>query len=315
MAPAKTMVVDCPSKQPLPLHLDRFPNATVVKGIPTAEQFRRFLDGLDVVYTAETPYNYDLFDIAERMGVRSVLHYNYEFLDYLQRPNLPQPTVFAAPSLWHYNDVPYSNKVHLPVPTATERFPRIERDRATRILHIVGRPAIHDRNGTADLVTALQYVQSEITVTIRCQDPRYVPRLLTGARFPKNIDLRIQSGDSGNYWDNYDADVLVMPRRFGGLCLPVNEALAAGMPVVMPDISPNSWLPAEWLAPASFEGRFMAKTMIDLHTINHISLAARIDQFAGDPEFYRKAVEQALDIAGRYSWGALKPEYDRILKG
>lgn len=316
LRPAKTMVVDCPSLAPLPLHLDRFPGATVVHGFPTLADCREFLDGLDVVYTAETPYNQDLFSEAARMGVRSVLHYNFEFLAHLQNPDLPRPALFAAPSMWRYQDVPFANKTYLPVPIALDRFADVWRPStptATQFLHIVGRPAVGDRNGTKDLLAALPYVRSAVTVTIRCQDPAYVPSLLNPRSVPANVELVIVSADIPNYWDNYaGADVLVMPRRFGGLCLPVNEALGAGMPVIMPAISPNEWLPPDWLVPATKTGNFMAKTRIDLHTTDPRALAACIDRFATDRAFYAEAQTEARDWAKRNSWEALLPEYQRV---
>lgn len=316
LAPAKTMVVDCPSKAPLPIHLDRFPDATVVHGFPTAADCREFLDGLDVVYTAETPYNPQLFSLADELNVRTVLHYNFEFLAHLQHPHLPRPTLFAAPSMWRYGDVPFPNKTYLPVPIALDRFEGMQRDpkpTAKHFLHIVGRPAVGDRNGTTDLLAALPYVRSAVTVTIRCQDPAYVPSLLHRRHIPSNVELVIVSADIPNYWDAYlGADVLVMPRRFGGLCLPVNEALGAGMPVIMPNISPNGWLPADWLVPATKTGSFMAKTRIDLHTTDPRALAACIDRFATDRAFYATAETIARDIAKRNSWEALLPEYQRV---
>lgn len=319
LSPVRTMVVDCPSKAPLPLHLERFPGATVVKGFPAIADCREFLDGIDVVYTAETPYNPALFSEADAIGVRSVLHYNHEFLAHLQQPGLPTPTLFAAPSMWRYSEVPYRNKTFLPVPIALDRFADVQRpsrSTATDFLHIVGRPAVADRNGTADLLAALPYVRSSITVTIRCQDPAYVPSLLHARSLRSNIELVIQSADVPDYWENYRVgDVLVMPRRFGGLCLPAQEALGAGMPVIMPDIDPNdTWLPADWLVPATKSGEFMAKTRIDLHTSDPRALAAKIDQFASDRTFFAESQTTAADLAKRNSWDALLPEYQRVLE-
>lgn len=316
LSPAKTMVIDCPSKAPLPLHLERFPGATVVHGFPTAADCREFLTDLDVVYTAETPYNPELFSEAALMGVKTVLHFNFEFLAHLQNPSLPAPTLFAAPSMWRYQDVPFTNKTFLPVPIACDRFADVWRPStptAHQFLHIVGRPAVGDRNGTADLLGALPYVRSPITMTIRCQDPAYVPSLLNMRGVPANVELVIVSADIPNYWDAYTgADVLVMPRRFGGLCLPVNEALGAGMPVIMPAIEPNHWLPADWLVPATKSGSFMAKTRIDLHTTDPRALAERIDRFATDRAFYAESQTIATDLAKRNSWEALLPEYQRV---
>ena len=43
-------------------------------------------------------------------------------------------------------------------------------------------------------------------------------------------------------------NALIMPRRYGGLCLPMNEALTSGLPVIMSNTSPNdAVLPGDWL--------------------------------------------------------------------
>lgn len=313
MQPAKTMVIDCPSAKPLPLHLDRFPHATVIHGLPAAQDFQQWLQGLDVVYTAETGYGRALWSEAERLGVKTVLHLNREFLDVNDRP-----TLWAAPSMWRYDEIP-EPKCFLPVPIETDRFKNLStsdgtcKELARNFLHVVGRPAVHDRNGTHDLLQALQYVTSEVVVTVKCQEPGYVSSLI--GHTPDNVTLIVDSGDVPNYWDNYRGhDVLVMPRRFGGLCLPVNEALGAGMPVIMPDISPNNlWLPNEWLVPASKTGDFLAKTRVDIHATDPRLLAERIDQFAIDAEFFTKAQQQARDMAEGLSWAALKPTYEKVL--
>jgi glycosyltransferase involved in cell wall biosynthesis len=129
--------------------------------------------------------------------------------------------------------------------------------------------------------------------------------------------LHLDGADVTNYWDNYSSgDVLLMPRRFGGLCLPVNEALGAGMPVIMPDISPNNtWLPDEWLIPASRKGTFRAKQHIDFYSVDHRALAAKIDQLASDAEFYTKALATAADLREQLSWKNLLPEYQQVLAG
>lgn len=318
MKPARTLVIDCPSAQPLTPRFDRFPDATIVHGWPTVHDFEPFLDGLDVVYTAECDYTRDgtLYSLAQRMGVKTVLHLNWEFFDHARNPSLPRPSLFAAPSLWHYDEIP-NPKMLLPVPIESDRFDGMQRPSkptATHFLHIVGRPAVYDRNGTRDLLAALPYVRSRVTVTIRCQDPAYVPGLLHARSIPANVELVIHSADLPNYWDLYQiGDVLVMPRRFGGLSLPVNEALGAGIPVIMPNISPNNtWLPADWLVPATKTGQFTAKTCIDIHTTDPQALAAKIDQFATDRTFCAEAQTTARDLAKRLSWDALLPEYQRI---
>ena len=310
MAPAKTMVIDCPSQKPLPLHHDWYPDATWINGLPTAHDFNHWIPGLDVVYTAETGYSRCLWDIARQHDVRTVLHANYEFLD-----RRDTPTVWAAPSPWHFEDFP-TGTLYLPVPITRNpnHWPRTQ----NRFLHIVGRPAIHDRNGTIDLLNALRHIQSDVTVTIRCQEPGYVGWLTSehNIKTPNNVTLIVDnSGDIPNNNDLYiNQDVLVMPRRFGGLSLPVNEALGSGMPVIMPDISPNNrWLPYAWLVPASRTYDFMAKTRITVHETDQQALAAKIDHFATDPVFFQQQAERANEFSVSMSWDALRPNYLKAL--
>lgn len=314
--PAKTMVIDCTSAKPLPIRHDWYPNATWIKGTPRASDFAAWLPGLDVVYTAETPYSHSLFEVAQKMGVRTVLHVNPEFLDHIRKPYLPKPSLFACPTHWLWNRIP-EPKALLPVPVATERFTPHTAEKATRFLHVVGRPAIHDRAGTADLLLALESVTSEIAVTITCQEPGYVNQLMSvnNIHLPDNITLTVADGDVEDHADLYTGHhVLISPRRFGGLSLPMQEACAAGMPVIATEVSPNTdWLPADWLVRASYAGEFMAHTSVDLYTVDHHALAAKITQLAADKRYFQEASQQALAIAKQLSWEQLTPLYQRVL--
>lgn len=312
MNPARTMVIDLSRIDPkrLLLHLDRFPDAQVVDGMPTTADINHFLTDIDVVYTAETPYNYELYATAAQRGIPTVEHSNYEFLVY---PNsqLPRPTLFAAPSTWNYRDFP-DPKVLLPVPVATDRFrTRGHRQLARKFLHVVGHPAVGDRNGTGELLKALRLVRADITVTLRCQREGFIPRVLNT---PPNVRVVTSIADTRNYWDLYeDQDILVIPRKYGGLCLPALEGVAAGMPVIMPDISPNEWLPDPWRVAATQTSVVQAKRSVATYTINHGHLARLIDRFATDSEFYRDAVEYAGKLATENSWAAREPQYQEVL--
>lgn len=325
MEPAKTLVIDVGHLSNGGSHCNkatfvtRYPKAMRSIGWhPTPNTLRQFLVGLDVVFSAETPYDYRLFTLADQMGVRSVLQYNWEFFDYLKRTDLPAPTMFASPSTWHYSDVPHENKCLMPVPIATDRFtPREHGETATSFLHVVGRPAAHDRNGTLALLSCLQHITANVTVTIRSQLPGYVNGLMAAhqIRTPDNVTLVVHPHDITDYWQLYDeGDVLIMPRRFGGLCLPAQEAIGAGMPVIMPSISPNiDWLPADWLVDATLTGAFNARSSIALYSTSEHALAAKIDQFATDAAFYTDAQTKVADIASQLSWANMRPKYDRIL--
>lgn len=310
MHPAKTMVVNCPSAKPLPLRADWYPNATWIHGLPTAGDFHTWLQGLDVVYTAETGYNPDLWGEAQQASVKTVLHVNPEFLDRNDRP-----AVWAAPSMWRYDELP-DPKCFLPVPITPAECYETAGSTATNFVHVVGRPATRDRNGTEDLLKALQFVTATIRVTITCQEPGHVEGLVRRFHVPPNVELVVRSGDVQCNTDLYAGqDVLLMPRRFGGLSLPVNEALGAGLPVVMPRISPNdSWLPPDWLVCASQVGSFTVKqNVVDYFSVDHRELAQTIDRFAADAGFYAKAKTEALELRDQYSWETLLPTYQRVL--
>ena len=310
--PVKTLVVDCASQQPLPLHLDRFPGAAVVHGLPSVKDYRWLCTGVDVVLTAETGYG-NLWAEAQRSNTRTVLACNVEFLNKQDNPSL-----WAAPSLWRFDEIP-DRKTFLPVPIETDRFP-VRRwpvyATAKRFLHIVGRPTWNgrqdlNRNGTHDVIKALHHVTAEITVTFKCQAEGYVESLLTRAAIPGNVTVRVESGDAPNYWDAYtDQDVLLMPRRFGGLCLPVNEALGAGIPALMTDISPNNqWLPKAWLTPARYTDSFVAKQRVECFTVDHEAYAHRIDEFATSARVFADARMEAQRLAAELSWTSLRDTY------
>lgn len=323
--PDKTLVIDLSGIADSNDHcnkrafLDRFPGAQVHQGpTPPPEVIEEFLDGLDIIFSAETFYTQDFLHRSNHRKVKSVLQYNYEFLAHLTTPSLPHPTLFAAPSLWHYFATNLPNKVHLPVPIATDRFaPRATPPATARtFLHPVGRPAIYDRNGTEDVIAALEWVREEITMIFRCQRPGYVQNLLRRTILPVNVTVVVDDSAPEEYWRNYqDVDAVVLPRRYGGLCLPANEALGAHLPILMPDIDPNHrLLPREWLFPARVESEFRAANSVIVHRSDPVPIARLIDTLATDSQAYAQAVAQAARLASVYSWDDLLPEYHRTLK-
>lgn len=315
--PAKVLVINIPSEQPLDLRPERFRGAHTINGWPTPNDMAAFLQGLDAVYTAETPYHYSLFSIAEQMGIQTVLHVNPEFCDKLQR-DVPDPTLYLAPTTWMWDELPNPKRL-LPFPVDLTRFGmRQMADRATHFLHIVGRPAIHDRAGTVEFLYALENVKESVRVTIRCQTKDYVQSLIKvhDITIPAHVELDVKDVDVPNYWDMYEGQVLVAPRRYGGMSLPMQEAVANMMPVISTDVVPQrDWLPADWLVPVTETGTFMARTTIQNYRASEKALAAKIDQFASDAEYYQAQSYKAARIADTISWETLKPQYLEVLSG
>ena len=94
-------------------------------------------------------------------------------------------------------------------------------------------------------------------------------------------------------------DLMVLPRRYAGLCLPMNEALLSGLPVFMTNISPNNnVLPSDWLVDAQIIDQFKAKTLIDVYGANPRQLAEMVDDYIESDkkiEYKNKALEIGLN--------------------
>lgn len=314
--PDKTLLVDLSQIKGMPCHREWYPDATVTahpRGVASEQEMVRFLDGLDVVFVCETPISYRLFALARARGIRVVLQYNYEFLDYLRDPTLTKPTVFAAPSPWNVHKLDKGRFPHvwpLPVPIDPAEIPQRIITEAKTFLHIGGRPAARDRNGTLDFITlASRCADLGARWVLASQSPtQEIQRSLRGTHVEMVVDIQTLG-------DMYAAgDVMILPRRYGGFSFPAIEALTAGMPVLMPDIPPNtSWLPAEWLTPAAQTSQFQAKARIDVHTIDMPALESLVRRLWAEPATVQAWSQQARDIASTVTWEALLPLYREFL--
>jgi glycosyltransferase involved in cell wall biosynthesis len=319
MKPDRILLVDLSDLNGVETHHERFDDFNVVlsKGVPNRGTIDVFLDGLDVVFVCETPLNYLLFERARELGVKTILQPNHEFNDYYQNPNLPKPDLFALPSTWHYGDLPYENKMLLNVPVAREKLKKRRIKKFRNFLHVAGRPAIHDRNGTRETLFAFSKLPYEdITLTIRIQDKEMAEELRKGFKDDKRVI--IDDKDVENYWDGYKGfDCLVIPRKYGGLCLPMQEALGCGIPVIMTDVSPNNeFLPMDWLVAADRVGDFMTRSKIDIYQANDGVLANRMAEFylKTDKEV-REENQIAHDLGEMLSWENQEPKYREVFKG
>ena len=251
-------------------------------GFPTKEQIKEFLNQLDVVISCETFYDENFIDYSKKAGVKTILQYNYELFGNFSRPDLLIPDMLLAPSSWNIDIINkmFGDKtkiVHLPPPTSPQLFSNskiinLSKDH-NKILHIAGKKAAKDRNGTETVLEMLKFSKADYELVIRSQT-----EIKTNI---KDSRLKIEIGDIKNREDMYSGfDAMVLPRRYAGLCLPMNEALMSALPVFMTDISPNNKiLPKEWLVPSSQIGQFKAKVRIKYFEANQKELAKTIDNY------------------------------------
>lgn len=289
-------------------------NTTTIQGFISDLQAAEWIRDLDVVISCEIFYNMNFVDIANRHGVKTINQYNWEFADYLRLPTLTLPTKLISPSRWNIERAKnlWGDKVeYLPTPVFVDDFSKVReinlnRNGKKRFLHIMGRQAVNDRNGTLDLINALRHSREDFELVVKMQ---------TGCQL-KVDDSRVvvDTSSPNNEIELYeDFDAMILPRRYAGQCLPMTEALCSGLPVIMTDVSPNNTiLPAYWLVNANQAGRFMTRTWIDLYTVNHAELAVRIDQFATKDLHGDKL--KAYNIGyNEYSNEVLKKKWEQLL--
>jgi hypothetical protein len=169
-------------------------------------------------------------------------------------------------------------------------------------LHIAGKVAIKDRNGTDTVIEMMRHSKADFILEIRSQ-----------GEMSYNIDdnrIKIITDNVENQEDLYSGyDAMVMPRRYAGLCLPMNEGLLCGLPVFMTDISPNNQvLPSDWLVASHKVDELMTRTMLDVYSADPVQLAAKIDAYMSSDQ--TEAKKKAFDIGYlNFSQEALKQGY------
>lgn len=288
-----------------------------VRGLPRTGDLEPFIRSVDIVLTCETFYNNSFIELARRRNVKTALQYNFEFLEYIHNQKLAFPDIMIAPSLWNYDRVAEISEgktklVHLPPPTNTAVFDNVRKINLSkshgRLLHVAGNPATKDRNGTHSILDMLKYSKTDYELVITAQKDLGI--------IPKDSRLKIVVGNSDNRQDLYSGyDAMVLPRRYAGLCLPMNEALISGLPVFMTNISPNNTiLPQEWLATSEKYDEFRARTTIDVYNADPKHLAKIVDNYMHSRK-KTELKEQAIEIGFKnFAMENLKDKYLDILK-
>lgn len=319
LKPYKTLVVDFTEinrqmGKKTKFYPDRFPRARISNGYPAKEDLEWLLDGADTVFTAETPYNHDLFAMAREKGVRSILHYNFEFLGNLQ-DNLPFPDLLLAPSMWRAEEVKRlaeNNGIewaYLPLGVNREELPFRLRTKAEMFVHIGGIPAHKDRNGTLTFLKALEYITAPMKVKVYAQTR--LPRF----RVSPQVELEIIENEIEDYKEFYGGDVLVFPRKYGGQTLILNEAMSSGMAVLMTDCGPqNEFLHPKSLLTCHDGGTIRAKAVIDVFETEPKIIAQSMDELARNPSLVKGISMHSDQLANLIDWRELGSKYHELFE-
>lgn len=294
-------------------------NGIKASGFPRPSACRQFVNGLTHILTCETFYNPVILGLARARNIKTFLMANYEFTDYINHPHLPRPDKILMPSYWHLEEMQalFSNVEYLPPPLFPQAF-RQSRDKnlarkdERRFLHIIGKLAVKDRNGTLDLLEALKHTKADFELVIRSQYP--LPKEYESGDPRVKFEVTNLTKEADLY---ADFDALILPRRYGGLCLPMNEALMSALPVIMPEISPNTRvLPVNWLIPAKKAGSFIAKMEIDYYQSDLKELADKLTELAEMPGLILTNWKMNAFELGMHNYSAdiLRPRYEEVME-
>ena len=307
LQPARTLVVRSTGPACGSPHPDRYldgPGQVRLTGArPSPADARWLCTDTTAIYSAETWYG-PAVPVAARQRARTFLHVMPEYWDPAVRADQ-----LLAPTTWE----PPPGSRQLPVPVATDRFTVRQVDEVRAIYHVAS-PA-QDRNGTQLLLAALPHVRHPVRVLIR--QPGRGHDSKTHAHIgPAAVEWLAHH--DGPYWAAWpaDADALVMPRRFAGLSLPMQEAAAQGLPIITLDRHPEaSWLPAAARVPARPVGRVTTwrRRQVDLWDADPLALAARIDELTTSPTLAADLSAASRAWAETLAWPAWFDSYREVL--
>lgn len=261
-----------------------------------------FCASMEAMLFFETPFLWELIPFCQRAGVKVALMPMHECMP---DPLPAQPDLFLCPSLLDLQC--YPGGVFIPVPVDV---PWKQRTRAEVFVHNAGHGGLRGRNGTAELIEAIDLVKSPAKFIIRSQEHINIGKLV------RNSGARVQMGTSPRESLYSEGDVFVFPEKFNGLSLPLQEAYASGMLVMSTDRFPmNTWLPRDPLIPSPRSERSRVSPRcreFDEAIVDPADIAAHIDRWYG-----RDVSEFSLlgqQWAEENSWATLKPRYVRTLE-
>lgn len=290
LQPDHTVVVDAGQWAQTPPR-DWFPDEPVIewtrdRRLPGALDL---LDRCDVVYSAESFYDPTLSRELDQRGIATVLHVNPELHD----PNHSShwSSTYWTPTRWLPTFTPPGTVV-VPMPCPTHRYDEPYVEAPPRIVHPAAR-AMADRHGT-QLVERISRTFADHGWLIDIVGPGY--------------------REVHEYWErDPGATLMVLPRRYGGLSLPVLEAFAAGVPVIMPAIPPNE----EWpIIPVNAKRGMdlqMKAGIMPVFDTAQSRLLQTITTWMSNPERLANQRKVVYEWARFHSWQKMKPLWEQHL--
>lgn len=298
--PDATLVVLVP-KSGFASHPENYPGAATVElriehglGVLDEQTVRDWWSGLDVVVSVETLYDWRLVEWARADGVRTIVHGNPEFW----MASNPQPDVWWWPTTWRLEHLPHGPVVPVPVPT--REICAADPGVLLKLVHVAGNGAMADRNGTNIVLNAMRQIPKGVTLDIYTQ---------AAVAQSKHARVRILKSVSDR-WEMYrDRQMLVLPRRYGGLCLPALEAMACGLGLIMSDCSPNTNWPIVAVQSDLSKTVQMQTGPVETYDVPFNVLANMMKHLANNPGSVEQAQRRSREFAAANGWDQLAEMY------
>lgn len=268
---------------------------------------RKLARAVDVIFAVESLMDWDLTEIAHQEHCRTVVQGNPEFYLHGHKP-LPHPDKWVWPTPWLRDELP-GDVLPVPVPDEPPTLAAPHLDGPLRVLHVAGHAAAGDRNGTLDFMEAVGHVRTPMEVTVVGQDG-WLPK----CRPSNKVTLHLNPHGVADRWEMYkDQHVIVLPRKYGGLCLPAQEAARCGLAVVMPDCSPNEIWPGPRLRARKGRLHHAPKGRIQTWNVDPREIASTLDSLNNHRGTLGAHMEGSRAWADAHTWRALRPLYAKTL--
>lgn len=252
---------------------------------PISVEAENALLSCDVLFSVETTYSPDLFEKARAKGIKTVIYVNSELW---RAHETEHATEVWLPTEWRLENHPGAEVV--PMPVALDRFENVGKGEGW--LHVGGHQARGDRDGINIAMRAARGAGVKLTVT--SQD-----------RIRASSHFSLRQGTE-NYWELYDGmGFLVLPRRYGGLSLKAQEALANEMVVIMPDIPPNRSWPIVPIDATNGQWVNLPGGRIRMAHPDINDMVAKMKRLLTDPEMVERQRDASRRWARDHSWDVL----------
>lgn len=259
----------------------------------------RFIESLDALYSAETVYEDRIYSVARGFRCATALHVMPELFGAVDR----MATDLWLPTSWEVDRI-HPRAISMPMPVALDVWPYRRRKKLDTMFTTTGE-AMLDRNGWEIIKASLPLIGTPVRLLWRGG--------LEGDTKPYTVgNVTVQWLPPVERYEDVipdEADLLLMPRRYGGLCLPVQEAAARGIPSVMTDLSPQSGWPV-FKIPATEQRKIKMKGgMFPVYEFAPYLLARLIERLVDTPAEMDAGSLAAREWAEKLSWDEQLPKW------